>query len=130
MRGTAGAALAREGDETENDRRDGRRAGHGAGSHGVRSTGNLSSNSTSSAGTTSSVSFGSANQQLCLSAGNTKPGYPDTIGTIAGGAKTLTGAGSTFVAPMMDDWIKAYSQATGVQVTYDSIGSGGGVEQI
>lgn len=76
------------------------------------------------------MGFGSANQTLCTSAVNTKPSYQNTIGTIAGGSKTLTGAGSTFVAPMMSDWTKAYSTATGVQVTYDSIGSGGGVAQV
>jgi phosphate transport system substrate-binding protein len=101
-------------------------------SAGCGSTNNVSSSttSTSSASTASSVTFGGANQALCANAGNTTPDYANTIGTIPGGAKTVTGAGSTFVAPMMDDWIKAYSQATGVQVTYDSIGSGGGVEQI
>ena len=81
-------------------------------------------------GSAASVGFGSANQQLCSSAVNTKPNFPNTIGTVAGGAKTLTGAGSTFVAPMMSDWTKAYSTATGNQVTYASIGSGGGVQQV
>ncbi len=98
---------------------------------GCGSTGNVSSNSsTPTASGASSVGFGSANQALCSDTGNTKPDYTNTIGTIAGGAKTITGAGSTFVAPMMSDWIKAYNQATGVQVTYSSIGSGGGVHQI
>jgi phosphate transport system substrate-binding protein len=99
---------------------------------GCGSTGNVSSGTSTPAGTGSaaSVSFGSANQALCGGAVNTKPDYPDSIGTIAGGSKTLTGAGSTFVAPMMSDWTKAYSTATGNQVTYDSIGSGGGVEQV
>jgi phosphate transport system substrate-binding protein len=102
-------------------------------SAGCGSTANVSSTSTPAASggsAASAVGFGSANQQLCSSAGDTTPNYKDTIGTIADGAKTLTGAGSTFVAPMMSDWIKAYSQADGVQVTYDSIGSGGGVKQI
>ncbi len=99
---------------------------------GCGSTGNVSSGTSTPGGTGSaaSVSFGSANQALCGSAVNTKPDFPNSIGTIAGGSKTLTGAGSTFVAPMMSDWTKAYSTATGNQVTYDSIGSGGGVEQV
>ena len=106
---------------------------------GCGSTNNVGSTSTStgtsasasaSAGAVSSVGFGSANQTLCSGAVNSKPNYPNAIGTIAGGSKTLTGAGSTFVAPMMSDWTKAYNTATGVQVSYSSIGSGGGVAQV
>ncbi|MGB7166929.1 MAG: phosphate ABC transporter substrate-binding protein PstS, partial [Mycobacterium sp.] len=39
-------------------------------------------------------------------------------------------AGSTFVAPVMSVWTKDYSQSDGVQVAYQPIGSGGGVQQI
>jgi len=42
----------------------------------------------------------------------------------------LSGAGSTFVAPVMSVWAKDYSQSDGVQVAYQPIGSGGGVQQI
>ena len=83
--------------------------------------------STSSAAAT--VGFGSANAALC-SAASVKPNFTNTIGTVAGGAKSISGAGSTFVAPMMDDWTKAYSTASGVQVSYASIGSGGGVSAV
>jgi phosphate transport system substrate-binding protein len=105
-------------------------------SAGCGSTANVGGGSTpaasgsSGSSSASAARFGSANQALCSGAVTTKPGYKNTIGTIAGGSKTLTGAGSTFVAPMMSDWTKAYSQATGNQVTYDSIGSGGGVAQV
>jgi phosphate transport system substrate-binding protein len=105
-------------------------------SAGCGSTANVGGGSTpaasgsSGSSSASAAGFGSANQALCSGAVTTKPGYKNTIGTIAGGSKTLTGAGSTFVAPMMSDWTKAYSQATGNQVTYDSIGSGGGVAQV
>lgn len=95
---------------------------------GCGSTSNVGSSASTPA--TSSAGFGAANKQLCASAGNTTPHFKNTVGTIAGGAKTLTGAGSTFVAPVMSVWTKAYSQATGNQVTYDSIGSGGGVAQL
>jgi phosphate transport system substrate-binding protein len=106
---------------------------------GCGSTANVGSTSTPAASGSSAApgspsaaaaGFGSANQALCSGTVTTKPGYKNAIGTIAGGSKTLTGAGSTFVAPMMSDWTKAYSQATGNQVTYDSIGSGGGVAQV
>jgi len=42
----------------------------------------------------------------------------------------LTGAGSTFVAPLMSKWQSGYASATGNTVTYGAIGSGGGIEQI
>jgi phosphate transport system substrate-binding protein len=108
-------------------------------SAGCGSTANVGSTSTPAASgssaapgspSASAAGFGSANQALCSGTVNTKPGYKNAIGTVAGGSKTLTGAGSTFVAPMMSDWTKAYSTATGNQVTYDSIGSGGGVAQV
>ena len=42
----------------------------------------------------------------------------------------LTGAGSTFVYPLLSKWAVAYDAATGTQVNYQSIGSGGGLRQI
>jgi phosphate transport system substrate-binding protein len=42
----------------------------------------------------------------------------------------ITGAGSTFVAPLMSKWQSDYSSRTGDTVTYGAIGSGGGIEQI
>jgi phosphate transport system substrate-binding protein len=42
----------------------------------------------------------------------------------------VTGAGSTFIAPMMSKWQSDYSSKTGDTVTYGAIGSGGGIEQI
>ena len=45
-------------------------------------------------------------------------------------SKTLVGAGSTLVAPLIARWEGPYSSAHGVTVTYGAIGSGGGIEQI
>ena len=42
-------------------------------------------------------------------------------------AQELTGAGSTFINPIMTKWIAEYKTATGVSVNYQSIGSGGGI---
>ncbi len=43
---------------------------------------------------------------------------------------TLTGAGSTFINPLMSKWSEQYANAhCGAQVTYNSIGSGAGVTQ-
>ena len=40
---------------------------------------------------------------------------------------TLSGAGSTFVAPLVSQWIPAIGQAYGYELQYSPIGSGGGV---
>ena len=45
-------------------------------------------------------------------------------------ADDLTGAGSTFVYPVLAKWADAYKKATGVGLNYQSIGSGGGIKQI
>jgi phosphate transport system substrate-binding protein len=45
-------------------------------------------------------------------------------------AQQITGAGSTFVYPILSKWSDAYSKATGAQINYQSIGSGGGIAQI
>lgn len=42
----------------------------------------------------------------------------------------ITGAGSTFVYPVLAKWSADYAQSNGVQVNYQSIGSGGGIAQI
>lgn len=49
------------------------------------------------------------------------------------GPKTiqLSGAGSTFVYPAMSRWVQAFSQThPNVRINYQSIGSGGGVQQV
>ncbi len=46
------------------------------------------------------------------------------------GAVNITGAGSTFVYPILSKWSADYHAKTGVQLNYQSIGSGGGIAQI
>jgi phosphate transport system substrate-binding protein len=41
----------------------------------------------------------------------------------------LTGAGATFPNPIYTKWFDAYNKKTGVQINYQSIGSGGGIRQ-
>jgi phosphate transport system substrate-binding protein len=41
----------------------------------------------------------------------------------------LTGAGATFPNPIYSKWFDAYNKETGVQINYQSIGSGGGIRQ-
>jgi phosphate transport system substrate-binding protein len=45
-------------------------------------------------------------------------------------AAEATGAGSTFVYPILAKWSEAYRQKTDLKINYQSIGSGGGIAQI
>jgi phosphate transport system substrate-binding protein len=45
-------------------------------------------------------------------------------------AETLNGAGATFPYPVYSAWAFDYSKVTGMQLNYQSIGSGGGIRQI
>ena len=51
-------------------------------------------------------------------------GAQETIST------TLNGAGSTFVAPLVDAWVKPVASAVGETVNYSAVGSGAGIAQI
>ena len=48
----------------------------------------------------------------------------------AANANDVTGAGASFIFPVMSKWSADYKTATGKQVNYQSIGSGGGIAQI
>lgn len=54
-----------------------------------------------------------------------------TFGPVAGGAQVqITGAGSTFIFPMVSIWADTYNKAVpNIKVNYQSIGSGGGIQQ-
>jgi phosphate transport system substrate-binding protein len=45
-------------------------------------------------------------------------------------AADVTGAGASFVYPIMSKWSSEYAKSTGKKVNYQSIGSGGGIAQI
>src|SRR5580693_9110190 len=46
-------------------------------------------------------------------------------------AQKLTGAGATFPYPIYSKWFTEYSSAhPGVEINYQSIGSGGGIQQV
>jgi phosphate transport system substrate-binding protein len=47
-----------------------------------------------------------------------------------GDEKRLSGAGATFVYPMMSKWTDEYDKSKKVKVNYQSIGSGGGIKQM
>src|SRR5689334_11048450 len=44
--------------------------------------------------------------------------------------KTLLGAGSTFIYPLFSKMFAEYNTQKGIQVNYQSIGSGGGILQL
>jgi phosphate transport system substrate-binding protein len=51
-------------------------------------------------------------------------------GNSAAGGNEITGAGSTFVYPVLSAWASDYRAQNGVKVNYQSIGSGGGISQV
>ena len=64
---------------------------------------------------------------IVLLAGCGGDGNGGSAGTNGG---VLVGAGSTFVYPLVTEWIKDYADKRGVTITYGPIGSGGGIQQI
>ena len=51
--------------------------------------------------------------------------------TVVQNSSQIVGAGSSFVYPAMTNWISAFqSSHPGVQINYQSIGSGGGIQQL
>ncbi len=47
----------------------------------------------------------------------------------AAAQQKLTGAGATFPNPIYTKWFDAYHKKTGIEINYQSIGSGGGIRQ-
>ena len=52
------------------------------------------------------------------------------VGLVSAANAEVTGAGSTFIFPVLSKWTADYHQMGGDQVNYQSIGSGGGIAQI
>ncbi|HEX5305090.1 MAG TPA: phosphate ABC transporter substrate-binding protein PstS [Dyella sp.] len=50
--------------------------------------------------------------------------------SMAAQATDITGAGSSFVYPVITKWSAAYAEKTGNQLNYQSVGSGAGIAQI
>src|SRR6266567_3824542 len=47
-----------------------------------------------------------------------------------GGSSDLTGAGSTFIFPLMSKWVDDYQKQCNVKLNYQSVGSGAGITQL
>jgi len=89
----------------------------------------VSSPAAATAATTSPV----AGTTAASSAPSGSAAVQPTFGAIAGGANIqLTGAGSTFINPLLTTWAQAFNQsiAKNITINYQSIGSGGGIQQI
>ena len=57
----------------------------------------------------------------------------ELVAVIGAGAKstaTITGAGSTFVSPLVSVWAADYASKTGTQIAYSPVGSGAGIAAI
>jgi len=52
------------------------------------------------------------------------------VGLISAANAEVTGAGSTFIYPVLSKWTADYKKLGGDQINYQSIGSGGGIAQI
>ena len=52
------------------------------------------------------------------------------LGARGAQAADITGAGSSFVYPLISKWSASYADKTGHRINYQSIGSGGGIAQI
>ncbi|MBO9717813.1 MAG: phosphate ABC transporter substrate-binding protein PstS [Pseudoxanthomonas sp.] len=63
---------------------------------------------------------GDANSQAAADA----PGHGNQV------AAQISGAGASFIYPLVSEWSADYHAATGNKVNYQSIGSGGGIAQI
>jgi len=50
------------------------------------------------------------------------PGFAESV--------NLTGAGATFPYPIYSKWFDDYQKETGIQINYQSIGSGAGIQQV
>jgi phosphate transport system substrate-binding protein len=61
------------------------------------------------------------------------PSGPTATSTTPGAAPVavqITGAGATFIYPLLSKWSDTYHTQTGHKINYQSIGSGGGIAQI
>lgn len=75
------------------------------------------------------MTLAAASAALFVSACGGPSGNQQANGTAKAGAE-VTGAGSTFVYPVLSAWASDYAGQSGTKVNYQSIGSGGGISQV
>ncbi len=74
------------------------------------------------------VGFGAALLLIGCGGKGASGGSGDST-AVSTGTMRLTGAGATFPDPIYKRWFAEYAQKTGVEINYQSIGSGGGIKQ-
>lgn len=67
---------------------------------------------------------------LITACGSSESGNGAANGGSSANSTAITGAGSSFVYPVLSAWANDYSSKTGTQVNYQSVGSGAGISQI
>jgi phosphate transport system substrate-binding protein len=75
-------------------------------------------------------SFWAAAAAALLAAGCSANDDNNAGQTAPASAQQVTGAGSTFVYPVLSAWAADYHNQSGTSVNYQSIGSGGGISQV
>jgi phosphate transport system substrate-binding protein len=76
------------------------------------------------------MTIAAATAALFVSACGGQASDNQTSGAVPAGGATITGAGSTFVYPVLSAWASDYANSSGTKVNYQSIGSGGGISQV
>jgi len=79
-------------------------------------------------GTTESGAGGNATSDAGGASNTASSG--DSSGGGASGGQKLTGAGATFPNPLYAKWFDTYKAKSGVEINYQSIGSGAGIKQL
>jgi phosphate transport system substrate-binding protein len=69
-----------------------------------------------------------ASSSMLTSCGGNKSGSADS--TAAANSNTLTGAGSTFINPIMTNWASEYQKDDSVAINYQAVGSGAGINNL
>src|SRR5947207_814555 len=81
----------------------------------------------------SGVGSSASPQPAAGSAGGARPAAESRTGSAncptTGAAPRLDGAGATFPAPLYQRWFAEYKALCAVEVNYQAIGSGGGIQQ-
>ena len=67
---------------------------------------------------------------LSACGGASQPASGDAAGSSERISTEVSGAGASFIFPLVSKWSADYNTATGAKVNYQSIGSGGGIAQI
>jgi phosphate transport system substrate-binding protein len=75
------------------------------------------------------IAVGAITMGILLAATACSSSSSSSSGTGSGSASTINGAGSTFAAPMYQQWAGQYHTSHSVQINYQAIGSGGGISE-